>query len=196
LKVNWRKVEFLKSAFRKEDFLNAPYPVFTFCGRSNVGKSSLINMLTLNRKMARTSATPGKTISVNYFLVDGKILLADLPGYGYAKRSKKEKERWKRLMEDFFVEQKGIKENFILVDSRIGLTELDLIMVDWLKFLKQEFAFILTKTDKIKISRARELAREIESQFGKSVILTSAKKREGRRELINHIEKKVRGEKC
>ncbi len=196
MKVNWRKVEFLKSAFRKEDFLNAPYPVFTFCGRSNVGKSSLINMLTLNRKMARTSATPGKTISVNYFLVDGKILLADLPGYGYAKRSKKEKERWKRLMEDFFVEQKGIKENFILVDSRIGLTELDLIMVDWLKFLKQEFAFILTKTDKIKISRARELAREIESQFGKSVILTSAKKREGRRELINHIEKKVRGEKC
>jgi len=189
-------VEFLKSAFKREDFLNVPYPVFTFCGRSNVGKSSLINMLTLNRKMARTSAIPGKTISVNYFLVDGKILLADLPGYGYAKRAKKEKERWKRLMEDFFVEQKGIEENFILVDSRVGLTELDLIMVDWLKFLKQEFAFILTKADKVKISQARKLAGEIESRFGKEVILTSAKKREGRRELINHIEKKARGEKC
>lgn len=99
-------------------------------------------------------------------------------------------------MEDFFIEQRGIRENFILVDSRVGLTELDLVMVDWLKFLKQEFAFILTKTDKVKISQAKKIAGEIESQFGKSVILTSARKREGRRELINYIEKKARGEKC
>jgi len=189
--VNWRNPKFLKSAFSEEDFIKSESPVFTFCGRSNVGKSSLLNMLMLNRKMAKISSTPGKTISVNYFLVDGKIILADLPGYGYAKRPKKEIDRWKLLMESFFTRQEGLKENFILIDARRGLAELDLIMADWLKSLHQEFFFIFTKTDKVKIQEALKRARDIESVFGKEVILTSAKKGIGRKELTNHIEKKI-----
>jgi len=192
LRTNWRKVRFLKSAFKKEDFLLTPYPSFTFCGRSNVGKSSLVNMITLNSKIARTSSTPGKTISVNYFLVDDRVLLIDLPGYGYAKRPKKEKQRWRKLMEDFFKNQPGIIENFVLIDSKVGITELDLMLIDWLKFLKLSFAFILTKIDKVKSFQARELAQKLGEEFATEVILTSARKREGRRELINYIEKKIK----
>ncbi len=191
MRINWRNPKFLKSAFSEGDFIKSKFPVFTFCGRSNVGKSSLLNMLMLNRKMAKISSTPGKTISINYFLVDGKIILADLPGYGYAKRPKKEIDRWKLLMESFFTGQEGIKENFILIDARRGLAELDLIMVDWLKSLHQEFSFVFTKTDKMKIQEALKGARDVKAVFGKEVILTSAKKGIGRKELTNHIEKKI-----
>ncbi len=189
-------MEFLKSAYSKKDFVNFPYPVFTFCGRSNVGKSSLINLLVWNRKAAKVSSRPGKTASVNYFLVDGSLVLVDLPGYGYAKRSKAERQRWASLMEDFFRFQKGIKTNFILLDSKIGLTPLDLQLIDWLKFLGQDFAFVLTKSDKAKKQQIQSLVKEIKEKFSRPAIPTSARTGEGRKELISCIEKIERGEKC
>ncbi len=195
-KRDWKKVKFLKSAYSRRDFLYFPYPVFTFCGRSNVGKSSLINLLVWNRKAAKVSSRPGKTASVNYFLVDGSLVLVDLPGYGFARRSKQEKQRWAVLMEEFFTHQKGIKTNFILLDSRLGVTSLDLQLIDWLKFLKQDFAFVLTKSDKVKKQDLRKLIRKIQEEFSKPVIPTSARTGEGRKELISCIEKIERGERC
>jgi len=189
-------VEFLKSAFSKKDFVNFPYPVFTFCGRSNVGKSSLINLLVWNRRAAKVSSRPGKTASVNYFLVDGSLVLVDLPGYGYARRSRAERQRWASLMEEFFRFQRGIKTNFILLDSRIGLTPLDLQLVDWLRFLGQDFAFVLTKSDKTNKQQIHNLVREIEERFSRPAIPTSARTGQGRKELISCIEKIERGEKC
>ncbi len=196
MRRDWKKVKFLKSVYSKEGFLHFPYPVFTFCGRSNVGKSSLINLLAFNRKLAKVSSRPGKTASINYFLVDGSLVLADLPGYGYARRSKAERERWASLMEDFFRLQRGIRTNFVLIDSRIGLTPLDLQLIDWLKFLGQDFAFILTKADKAKKQQIQKLVREIAERFSRPAIPTSAKTGEGRKELISCIEKLERGEKC
>ncbi len=189
-------MEFLKSAFSKKDFVNFPYPVFTFCGRSNVGKSSLINLLVWNRRAAKVSSRPGKTASVNYFLVDGSLVLVDLPGYGYARRSRAERQRWASLMEEFFRFQRGIKTNFILLDSRIGLTPLDLQLVDWLRFLGQDFAFVLTKSDKTNKQQIHNLVREIEERFSRPAIPTSARTGQGRKELISCIEKIERGEKC
>ncbi len=196
MKRDWKKVEFLKSAYSRRDFLNFPFPVFTFCGRSNVGKSSLINLLVWNRKAAKVSSRPGKTASVNYFLVDGSLVLVDLPGYGFAKRSREERLRWASLMEDFFEYQKGIKTNFILLDSRLGPTPLDLQLIDWLKFLGQDFAFVLTKSDKVKKQDLRKIREKIKEEFSKPVIPTSAKTGQGRKELISCIEKIERGEKC
>ncbi len=189
--INVRKIRLLKSAYNETQLLDSPYPIFAFAGRSNVGKSSLINMLVLNNKVARVSSTPGKTVMVNYFLVDEKLIIADLPGYGYAKRSKKERKRWADLMEAFFTKQNNLVHTFVLIDSRVLITELDWRMFDWLKFLKKDFSVILTKTDKLKPQQLKEAVEYVEKQLNVKVFPSSARTRVGRKEILKFIENKL-----
>ncbi len=190
--INVRKIRFLKSAYDETQLLGTHLPVFAFAGRSNVGKSSLINMLVLNNKIARVSSTPGKTITVNYFVVDEKLIIADLPGYGYARRSKKEKRRWASLMEAFFTRQENLVHTFVLIDSKVLITELDWRMFDWLKYLKKDFSVILTKTDKIKSQQLKEAVDFIKEKLKVEVFPSSAKNKLGRKEILKFIENKLK----
>lgn len=133
------------------DLPPAVYPEIVFAGRSNSGKSSLINAVTFRKKLVRTSSTPGCTAQINFFTLRDKIYLVDVPGYGYAKTSKKEMNRWKNLIESYFVRRAGdIVTTCILLDSRRGLKETDRDLAEWLDHMKVPFMFVLTKADKAK----------------------------------------------
>ena len=124
-------------------------PEYAFIGRSNVGKSSLINMLVERKKLARTSSTPGKTRLINHFRINGEWLLADLPGYGYAKVSKKERESFARMIEQYAQLRTNLVCFFVLVDARIPPQQLDLDFMEWLGDSRLPFVIALTKTDKV-----------------------------------------------
>ena len=129
--LNFAKAEFVRAAASRKDFLRDPMPQFAFAGRSNVGKSSVINRLTGRKNLAYVGASPGKTTQINYFRVDGRAYLVDLPGYGYAKVSKEEKERWGRLMESYFQDEAGlITLGVLIVDARRKPTANDEVMHD------------------------------------------------------------------
>ncbi len=166
-----------------------PFPHFkevVFVGRSNVGKSSLINMIT-GKNIAKVSKSPGKTRLINYFLIDDKVFLVDVPGYGYAKVSKTMQREWKSLMENYFKERrKNIKMVFLLIDSRVGFTPLDEMMAEWLEALNIPFTIVFTKIDKLDQSELARLKREIKSMDYKCV-LTSAKEGTGKKELTSLI---------
>lgn len=159
-----------------------------FVGRSNVGKSSLINMIT-GRDIARVSKDPGRTRMINYFLLDGKVYLVDVPGYGYARVSGKERERWKKMMERYFKERKeNIKVLFLLIDSRVGPQKLDYEMVEWLNWLGIPFVVLLTKVDRARqkeLNRTLKLVKEISPH--RDAILTSAREKRGKREVLSLI---------
>ena len=132
--LNFNKVEFIRSAGSRDHFLRDGLPQFAFAGRSNVGKSSVINRLVNRKNLAYVGASPGKTTQINYFLVDGRAYLVDLPGYGYAKVSRAEKERWGRLMESYFQEETGrITAGVLIVDIRHKPTADDVTMHDWFR---------------------------------------------------------------
>lgn len=141
-------------------------PQFAFSGRSNVGKSSLINRLLSRKSLARVSGEPGKTITVNYYDVDHTVMLVDLPGYGYAKRSVSEQKRWSRLVEGYFRNNHRLVFVLQLIDLKVGPTQNDLDMLDWLYETKTPFIVVATKTDKLNVTnRKKQLAmlREHES---------------------------------
>ena len=132
--LNFAKAEFVRSAGRREDFIRDGLPQFAFAGRSNVGKSSVINRLVGRKNLAYVGASPGKTTQVNYFLIDRRAYLVDLPGYGYAKVSQAEKERWAKLMESYFQEEADrITTGVLIVDIRHKPTANDLVMHDWFR---------------------------------------------------------------
>ena len=132
--LNFSKVEFLRSAAKRADFLRDGRPQFAFAGRSNVGKSSVINRLAGRKNLAYVGASPGKTTQINYFLVDRGAYLVDLPGYGYAKVPKAEKERWAKLMESYFQDEgQLITVGVLIVDSRHSHTENDLTRLRWFR---------------------------------------------------------------
>ena len=124
--------KFIKSASKKDEFIVDELPQIAIVGRSNVGKSSLINLLTNNSKMAKTSSTPGRTRLVNYFNINNQFYLVDLPGYGYHKASKSIADSWDKVMNDYFIENEKLKLVFVLLDCRIMPTELDKQMLDYL----------------------------------------------------------------
>lgn len=124
-------------------------PQVAFSGRSNVGKSSLINKVLGRRALARISSQPGKTVTVNYYLVDGGLYLVDLPGYGYAKRSESEKKRWSRLVEGYFENNAALRKVIQLIDLKVGITKDDEMMLDWLYQTRTPFTVIATKSDKL-----------------------------------------------
>ena len=143
---NLHNVEFLRSAVKESDFPFDGLPQIVFAGKSNVGKSSVINKLLLRKNFARVGATPGKTNQINYFDIDGKIYFTDLPGYGYAKVSKEERDRWGRLMERYFA------EGVLIVDARHKPTADDVTMCDWFKGTGCPVIVVANKLDKLKKS--------------------------------------------
>lgn len=192
--MNFQKVEFLISAASARDFPGRKMPEIAFAGKSNVGKSSVINRLLQRKNFARVGEKPGKTIHVNYFTVDGKCYIVDLPGYGFAKVSAQEKARWSKLMEDYFAANR-IDLGILIVDYRHPPTNNDITMAHW--FLESECPFVVVanKMDKLKKSELepnlRCIREDLELPDAVPVIPFSAEKGNGREELIRHILKVV-----
>ena len=168
-------------------------PEYAFIGRSNVGKSSLINMLLDRKGLAKTSGTPGKTLLINHFLVNGDWWVVDLPGYGYAQRSKESRENLTRIIEDYVLEREQMTCLFVLVDSRLKPQQIDLEFMEWLGENGVPFAVVLTKMDKLKTNEAQKNV----SQYKKAILtifeelppmfMTSSENKRGREELLNYI---------
>ena len=192
--LNVNKAEFVKSAVRPNQFIASSMPAVAFAGKSNVGKSSVINRLLNRKNFARVGATPGKTIHVNYFLIDERLYLIDLPGYGYAKVSQAERERWGKLMEDFFAAglfQLGV----MIVDARHKPTADDVTMAEWFKGAPCKLVVVANKLDKLKKSEIEPNLALIRETLGLPeevpVIPFSAEKGQGRDLLLAEINKLV-----
>lgn len=187
--LNFGKAEFILSAASREQFLRDGIPQFAFAGRSNVGKSSVINRVLGRKNMAYVGASPGKTSQINYFLVDRKAYLVDLPGYGYAKVSKTEKERWGRLMESYFQDAGEILTlGVLIVDIRHKPTGDDIIMHNWFRETGCPEIVVANKLDKLKKSQvdpALDLIRQtLDLPEGAPLVPFSAEKGDGRDQLI------------
>ncbi len=185
-----KNATFVTSAARAEQFLACEKPMIAVCGKSNVGKSSLINMLANRKNLAKTSATPGRTRLVNYFDF-GQFMLADLPGYGYAAVSKAEKDKWAVTLQKFFERSQELTHVFVLIDIRHGATEDDVAMMELLNYYIVPFTVVLTKADKLSRMRAKEHAKKIADSIGLTrlnVLVVSSQTREGKEELLDRIE--------
>lgn len=169
-------------------------PEYAFIGRSNVGKSSLINMLTGRKGLAMTSSTPGKTMLINHFLINNNWHIVDLPGYGYARRGLKGQEQIRTIIEDYILEREQMSNLFVLIDSRHEPQKIDLEFFEWLGENSIPFAIIFTKADKLKGGRLKtsvaNYLRELKKQWEElpPYFITSAEDRTGRTELLDYIE--------
>ena len=148
--MNLHNASIKVSAVNPKQYPTDGYPEFAFAGRSNVGKSSLINKLLNRKSLARVSSTPGKTATINFYNIDDTIYLVDLPGYGYAQRSKTEKEKWGKMMEDYLAEREQLVQTILLVDSRHKPTADDIMMAQWIRHYHDRLIAVATKTDKLK----------------------------------------------
>jgi GTP-binding protein len=168
-------------------------PEYAFIGRSNVGKSSLINMLAQKKGLAMTSQKPGKTQLINHFIINGNWYLVDLPGYGYAQRGKEGRERIRLIIEDYILERSQLTNLFVLLDCRHEPQKIDLEFMEWLGENGVPFAIIFTKTDKLSHSRLQENLKAYRQKLSESweelppVFLSSAEKKEGRDEILGYI---------
>ena len=160
-----KEANFITSAARADQFLSPQKPMIAVCGKSNAGKSTLINMLAGRKKLAKTSGDPGRTRLVNYFDF-GQFLLADLPGYGYAAVAKSEKEKWAKLLDDFFLQKEHIAHVFLLSDIRRDPSEDDVQMVSFLNYHIVPFTVILTKSDKLSRMKVKEQTRRVAQKYG------------------------------
>lgn len=189
--INLNNTEFIKSAASSSGFIRDALPNIVFSGKSNVGKSSVINRLLNRKNFARVGQSPGKTIHVNYFLVDKRAYFVDLPGYGYAKVAKSERERWGKLMEEFFAAEGLIDLGVMIVDSRHKPTADDITMAQWFKSTGCPLVVVANKCDKLKKSEVEpnlELIRlTLELEQNVPLILFSAEKGIGRDELMAKI---------
>lgn len=189
-----REAKFISSAKRLVDSPQERFPQFALIGRSNVGKSSLINMLCNNRKLAHTSSTPGKTRLVNYFLINNNWYLVDLPGYGYAKLSHKERDGLAKMIKEYVTKSRDLINLFVLLDSRHDLMKVDLEFINQLGEWGIPFSLVFTKSDK----QGREAVKRQVERVSQELLnyweelpplfVTSAEKREGGEELLNYIE--------
>ena len=148
--INYNNIEFIKSAATAKDLLNDGIPQIVFSGKSNVGKSSVINKLLNRKNIARVASKPGKTIHINYFLIDKKMYFVDLPGYGYARVAKTEKARWSKLMEYYFSGDKHITLGVMIVDARHKPTNDDIVMSQWFNETGCRCVIVANKIDKVK----------------------------------------------
>ena len=188
--MNFQNVEFLISAASTGDFPKSRLPEIAFAGKSNVGKSSVINRLLQRKNFARVGDKPGKTVHVNYFVIDRKCYLVDLPGYGFAKVSQQEKDRWGRLMEDYFAAQR-INLGVLIVDYRHPPTNNDITMANWFLDSGCPFVVVANKMDKLKKSELKPNLEVIRRDLGLPdscpVIPFSAEKGDGWEELVRRI---------
>ncbi len=170
------------------------FPEYAFIGRSNVGKSSLINMLTTRKGLAMTSATPGKTMLINHFLINKNWYLVDLPGYGYARRGQKGKDQIRTIIEDYILEREQMTNLFLLIDSRLEPQKIDLEFMEWLGENGIPFSIIFTKADKLKAGRLKmninAYLRELSKQWEElpPYFISSSENRTGRTEILDYIE--------
>ncbi|WP_279122921.1 ribosome biogenesis GTP-binding protein YihA/YsxC [Bacteroides acidifaciens] len=170
------------------------FPEYAFIGRSNVGKSSLINMLTSRKGLAMTSATPGKTMLINHFLINKNWYLVDLPGYGYAQRGQKGKDQIRTIIEDYILEREQMTNLFVLIDSRLEPQKIDLEFIEWLGENGIPFAIIFTKADKLKGGRLKMNINSYLRELGKQWeelpphFISSSEDRTGRTEILDYIE--------
>ena len=169
-------------------------PEYAFIGRSNVGKSSLINMLTSRKKLAKTSSTPGKTLLINHFIINKEWYLVDLPGYGYAKRSKKEIQKLDQMIRGYILGREQLVNVFVLVDVRLEPQAVDLEFINWLGMSSIPFSIVFTKSDKLSNGKVRQ---NVDAYIKKMLetweemppyFVTSAEKGEGREDVLNYIE--------
>ena len=191
--LNVNKAEFIKSAASPRQFIQSSIPSVVFAGKSNVGKSSVINRMLNRKNFARVGASPGKTIHVNYFFIDQKIYFVDLPGYGYAKVSQAERERWGKLMEDFFATPGLIDLGVMIVDARHKPTADDVTMAEWFKSSGCRLVVVANKLDKLKKSEIEpnmQLIRETLTLPDEVLLIPfSAEKGQGRELLLAEIVK-------
>lgn len=168
-------------------------PEYAFIGRSNVGKSSLINMLTNRKGLAMTSSKPGKTLLINHFLVNNEWFLVDLPGYGYATAGKAMKEKLRSIIEDYILERLQMTCLFLLLDSRLDPQKIDLEFMEWLGENGVPFSIVFTKIDKLSKSKLNENMTAYRDKMLESwdelppIFLTSSEKKQGREEILNYI---------
>ncbi len=165
-------VSFVKSAFKEEHWTTDGLPEIAFLGRSNVGKSSLINSLLQRKGLARTSNTPGRTQSINFFLINESFHFADLPGYGYAKVSKMMRADWGKMAEEYLVNRRELALSIQLIDSRHNPTELDRQLNEWLHFYRKNHIIVATKSDKLSSNKLQKSLSEIKKILPESRILT------------------------
>lgn len=178
----------------KETPPDCVYPEVAVMGRSNVGKSSFLCSLTNRRGLAKVSSTPGKTRLINYFLIDDSWYLVDLPGYGFAKVSKEEKERWGQAMEEYLIKRRGLKLAILLVDSRHEPKDSDIQMLDWLRSQRLNVQVVLTKCDKIsrgKYVAAGQAIAEAMQIPADSLIFYSSETGQGREEVLSRLSQVV-----
>ena len=189
--INLQKAEVVLSAASDKDFLRDPIPQVAFAGRSNVGKSSVINRLLGRKNFARVGAAPGKTVHINYFRIDGAFYLVDLPGYGYAQVSKGERDRWGKLMERYFADPELMTLGVMIVDARHKPTADDCTMAQWYRDAGRPFLVVANKLDKLKKSEIEPNLQRIREtlELGEEnlVIPFSAEKGTGREVLLQAI---------
>ena len=189
--INLQNAEFILSAAHPKDFRRDNIPQVAFAGRSNVGKSSVINRLLGRKNFARVGAAPGKTIHINYFKIDNTFYLVDLPGYGYAKVTKNERDRWGRLMESYFADPELMTLGVMIVDSRHKPTGDDCTMAQWYRGANCHFVVVANKLDKLKKSEIEPNIQRIREtlELGENGIIVpfSAEKGTGKQELLDII---------
>lgn len=189
-----KKAEFTLSAPMESMCPQDNKPEYAFIGRSNVGKSSLINMLTNNKKLAKTSSTPGKTLLINHFIINKEWYLVDLPGYGYAKRSKTEVVRLDQMIRGYILGREQLVNVFVLVDVRLEPQAIDLDFINWLGLSSIPFSIVFTKADKLTSNKVKNNVAAYERKMLETweempkYFITSSETREGRDELLNYIE--------
>jgi GTP-binding protein len=184
---------FIKSSSNSSECPNENLPEFAFIGRSNVGKSSLINCLTGSKKLAKISATPGKTLLINHFLINNKWYLVDLPGFGYAKRSKKEIKKIENIITDYFYQRKNITLTYVLIDIRLEPQKIDLEFMQWLSNNNILFKIIFTKSDKLSknqldLNPKKYLEKLFENlRIQPEYFISSSKSKNGKELILNDI---------
>lgn len=189
-----KSASFLQSNTNVAKLPKPDKPEYAFIGRSNVGKSSLINMLTGNSKLAKVSATPGKTITINHFIINNEWYLVDLPGYGFAKRSQKEREMWKKMLDSYILGRQNLVTTFVLVDSRIEPQKIDLDFISNLGENLVPFVIVFTKADKLGSGKLAENIENYKKKLSEeweelpTMIVTSSEKKTGRDEILDLIE--------
>ncbi len=186
---------FYKSSSNPDELPQTNKPEIAFIGRSNVGKSSLINMLVQKKNLAKTSGKPGKTQLINHFLIDNKWFLIDLPGYGYTNLSKSAKSKITSVINDFFIQNKKLVLTFLLIDIRHEPLKIDLEFMMWLKGLKVKFVLIFTKSDKINHKFCEEKVKfyleKLQIKIKPKTLISSSLSKFGREEILREIGKKI-----
>ncbi|MCD4680351.1 MAG: ribosome biogenesis GTP-binding protein YihA/YsxC [Bacteroidales bacterium] len=193
-----KKAEFVISNTNVDKCPTGEKPEYAFIGRSNVGKSSVINMLCGRKNLAKTSSTPGKTQLINHFIIDDGWYLVDLPGFGFAKSSKKEREKWRKMINSYLLKRENLLCSFFLIDSRIAPQKNDTEFINWFGANKLPFVLIFTKTDKLKVHQLSKNIEAYRKHLYESweelplMILTSSKTALGKNEVLDYIDQNNR----